>query len=309
VAEILSHDTAVMMIAPGRIGQVAASRMKGTERPFGVEVVGDPSDIFSSGASRHPLRRFLQSWGARELRNQTGSAAAVSYVSLLSLPDRYPAGQGAFVTNYSSIELRADHFIDRLPRGQRAGREFRIVTIGTLSQMYKGIDVLVDAVASVVADGVDATLTILGDGKHRSELEARVASRGLSERVVFLGHLPAGDAVRAELDKADLFVLASRTEGLPRSMIEAMARGLPCVGSRVGGIPELLPSQDMVEAGDSDALARKIRELVDEPARMQEMADRNLETAQSYRAEILQERRMALYSHVKATTDQWLSAK
>jgi glycosyltransferase involved in cell wall biosynthesis len=108
---------------------------------------------------------------------------------------------------------------------------------------------------------------------------------------------------------ADLFVLASRTEGLPRSMIEAMARGIPCIGSRVGGIPELLATEDMVEAGDSSALAAKIREVMNHPTRMRQMAARNLETAYSYRAEILQERRVALYSHVKAMTKQWLSGK
>jgi glycosyltransferase involved in cell wall biosynthesis len=309
VSEQLGLDTAVMMIAPGRIGQVAASQLNGTGRPFGVEVVGDPSDIFSPAASHHPLRRFLQSWAVRELRNQTGSASAVSYVSRLNLPDRYPASQDAFVTNYSSIELQADHFTDQVRLNDGPRREFRIVTIGTLSQMYKGIDVLIDALASLVADGIEATLTVLGDGRYRAELERRVAAAGLSNQVTFLGHVPAGEAVRAELDMADLFVLASRTEGLPRSMIEAMARGIPCIGSRVGGIPELLATEDMVEAGDSSALAAKIREVMNHPTRMRQMAARNLETAYSYRAEILQERRVALYSHVKAMTKQWLSGK
>jgi glycosyltransferase involved in cell wall biosynthesis len=126
-------------------------------------------------------------------------------------------------------------------------------------------------------------------------------------RTLFLGELPAGEAVRAELDRADLFVLPSRTEGLPRAMLEAMARALPCLGSTVGGIPELLPPEDMVSPGDVTALARKIREVLADPPRMSRMSARNLEKAQAYREEILQERRVAFYQHVKEKTEAWLA--
>ena len=122
----------------------------------------------------------------------------------------------------------------------------------------------------------------------------------------FLGQLSAGEAVRALLDAADLFLLPSRTEGLPRAMIEAMARALPCIGSTVGGIPELLAPEDMVPPGDAGALARKIREVVTDPERMCLMSARNLEVAREYRDDLLRERRTAFYRHVRTQTEQWL---
>jgi glycosyltransferase involved in cell wall biosynthesis len=127
----------------------------------------------------------------------------------------------------------------------------------------------------------------------------------VADRVTFRGQLPAGPEVRAELDQADVFLLPSRTEGLPRALVEAMARGLPCVGSTVGGIPELLPAEDMVPPGDAGALASKIREVVTDPARMARMSERNLRAAQDYRQDVLQPRRDAFYRHVRERTEAW----
>jgi glycosyltransferase involved in cell wall biosynthesis len=181
--------------------------------------------------------------------------------------------------------------------------------VGTQAQLYKAPDVLIDAVATCVREGLDLKLVLVGDGKHRAELEAQAAALGLRERVCFRGQLTAGDAVRAELDQADLFVLPSHQEGLPRAMIEAMARGLPCIGSTVGGIPELLPLEDMVPPGDVIALAHKICEIVTNPERLARMSARNLEKAKEYRDEVLRERRDMFYHFVREKTEAWLKAQ
>jgi glycosyltransferase involved in cell wall biosynthesis len=120
--------------------------------------------------------------------------------------------------------------------------------------------------------------------------------------VRFHGQLPAGQAVWEVLDRADLFVLPSRQEGLPRAMIEAMARGLPCIGSTVGGFPELLPPEAMVPPGDATALARKIGDLLASPQHMAALAASNLQRAHNYRADQLRERRIAFYRSVREQT-------
>jgi glycosyltransferase involved in cell wall biosynthesis len=108
--------------------------------------------------------------------------------------------------------------------------------------------------------------------------------------------------VRSILDGADLFILPSFQEGLPRAMVEAMARALPCIGSSVGGIGELLPPEDIVPPGDAAALARKIREVVASPERMRAMSARNLQRAGAYSTALCDERRIAFYQRVRAQT-------
>jgi len=211
-------------------------------------------------------------------------------------------------TYFSDVELPNVVFASA-PRDFRLNVGSRtLIMVGSLAQLYKAPDVLIDAVAICVRDGLDLRLRIVGDGKYRGELEALASARALGERVAFCGQAIGDVAVRRELDGADLFVLPSHQEGLPRAMIEAMARALPCVGSTVGGIPELLPSDALVSPGDAASLARKLREVVVDPVRMSLMSARNLDKAREYTTEVLRPRRISFYKHLRTETDRWLKA-
>ena len=94
---------------------------------------------------------------------------------------------------------------------------------------------LIEAVARCVRAGLDLTAVIVGDGKYRTDLMAQSERLGMASRIRFAGQITAGEPVRRILDTADLFVLPSRTEGLPRAMIEAMARALPCIPAPPSG--------------------------------------------------------------------------
>jgi len=223
------------------------------------------------------------------------------------LQRRYPVAPDALSVACSDVELRPEAFVPSHRRWAQPPDPARLVLVGSLAQMYKAPDVLLQAVARCRAEGLPVVLTILGDGKHRRELEALASTLGLSDAVQFLGQVSAGAAVRQQLDRADLFVMPSRQEGLPRAMIEAMARGLPCIGSTVGGIPELLPPEDLVPPGDAIALADRIAAVLRDPARMTAMSQRNLAKAREYADAVLHERRVAFYRYVKECTQEWLN--
>ena len=270
-----------------------------------MEVVGDPYDVFGPNAVRHPLRPVFRWWFTRALKRQCANACAAAYVTERALQHRYPPAPHAFATHYSSIDLPDAAFVEA-PRKTVTNGSARLILIGTLAQLYKAPDVLIEAVGACVREGLNIELVFVGSGRYQPQLETRAAALRVATRVQFRGQLASADAVRAELDRADLFVLPSRQEGLPRAMIEAMARGLPCIGSTVGGIPELLATEDMVPPNDASALARKIREVLADPSRMVRMSARNLAKAREYSLDVLTRRRERFYEHVRAQTEAWL---
>jgi glycosyltransferase involved in cell wall biosynthesis len=307
VRDAVGPDDAVLLRVPGRVGTLLATRLHRSARPYGVEVVSDPYDVFAPGSVRHPLRPLFRWLFPRQLRRVCRHASTAAYVTQQALQRRYPCPSEAI--GVSDVDLPADAFVPAPRRTRPAEGALTLITVATLAQLYKAPDVLIDAVAACALAGLDLRLVLVGDGKHRPELEARAAAHGLAGRVSFRGQLTVGGPVRAQLDAADLFVLPSYQEGLPRAMVEAMARALPCLGSTVGGIPELLPEEDLVPPGRADALAAKIREVAADPPRLARMSARNLAKAAEYRADILHERRRAFYRCVREQTEAWLTGR
>jgi glycosyltransferase involved in cell wall biosynthesis len=294
---------AVVLRVPGTLGHLAFRRLTAGRYPFGVEVVADPHDVFAPGAVRHPLRPFLRWHMARQLRRQCREACAASYVTAGALQRRYPPT--AYTINASSIDLAEGAFAATPRVFEPHTGPVHLVFVGSLEQLYKAPDLLIRAVAACAQDGRDVRLRIVGDGARRRQLESLASAAGVENRVCFVGQLPS-TAVRAELDQADLFVLPSRTEGLPRAMIEAMARGLPCIGSDIGGIPELLHSDALVPCGDLQVLSAKIRHVIGDAAWMTRMSACNLATARRYSASVLQQRRVGFYRRIREATEEWL---
>ena len=159
----------------------------------------------------------------------------------------------------------ASRFVET-PRTLAAGEPVRFIGVGRMVEK-KGFDDAIAAFARVRAEGVDASLTLIGEGKLRTGLEAQAAPLGAAVR--FTGVLPHAD-VAAELTRAHVFVLPSKTaasgdmEGIPVALMEAMAAGMPVISTRHSGIPELIEhdvSGLLCAEGDRDALAANMLAL------------------------------------------------
>jgi glycosyltransferase involved in cell wall biosynthesis len=138
----------------------------------------------------------------------------------------------------------------------------------------KGLDISVAAVAELRRRGLPAVLDIAGDGSLRPALEGQAAAAGLSGAVRFLGFLPNTELL-SRLPGYDVFLHPSRTteggdrEGVPNSMLEAMAAGVPVIATRHSGIPEVITDGEhglLIPSADTDALAAAILKLAREPA-------------------------------------------
>lgn len=308
VARAAEPRDAVILRVPSPIGALLAACRERARLPYALEVVGDPYDVFAPGVVRHPLRPYLRQHGARTLRQLCRRANAVCYVTERTLQQRYPTGPYAVSAACSGIELPAEAFAPAprmplpAPRAAEDGPpEAVLVSVGSLEQLYKGVDTLLTALARLTGAGRPVRLSHVGDGRYREHLEQLAAQLGVRDRVTFHGWLPAGPAVRRELDAADLFVMPSRTEGLPRALIEAMARGLPAVASTAGGIPELLPEEQLVPPDDPVRLAEVIDRTLASPARMAAASQANLARAWNYSVDQLTPRRDAFYRAVAAS--------
>lgn len=140
---------------------------------------------------------------------------------------------------------------------------FHIGWVGRLTE-EKGADLLLAAL-QLLGD-LPLTVSVVGDGRCRPQLERAAVRLGVSERVRWVGTRP--EAARL-FTAFDLFVLSSRTEGTPMVLFEAMAAGTPIVATAVGGVPDVVTSHEalLLKAGDTAGLARAIRSVhVDAPA-------------------------------------------
>lgn len=305
LASAASRKGALIFRVPSQLANTAVRDLRATGRPYGLEVIGNPRDVFASGAVRHPLAPLFRWHFTRQLRRQCREAVAVAYVTESTLQRSFPPGAGRFTTHYSSIRLPEDWILPT-PRTYTSPIERpSIVCIGSMSTHYKGQDVLLHAVEMCRSRGVEVRVALVGDGTRRGEFERLSHRLGVDDRVIFLGSVAHGEAIQEQLDAADLCVMPSRTEGLPRVLIEAMARGLPCIASDIGGIPELLDAGELVPPDDPTALAERICTLRKDTPRLTELSARNIEKARDYVEPVLDARRREFYGVVRDQSRGW----
>ncbi|MHC5211494.1 MAG: glycosyltransferase family 4 protein [Planctomycetota bacterium] len=149
------------------------------------------------------------------------------------------------------------------------GPPFSIVTVGRLHPS-KGHDDVLRATARLRQRDMDVRLALLGDGPQRAELEALAAELGIGDHVTFAGSV-SEDVVHRELCSAHVFVGASHAEPLGVVYMEAMALGVPTIGTDAGGVPEIIQhdtSGILVRPKDPEQLADEIAAALGDPERL-----------------------------------------
>jgi glycosyltransferase involved in cell wall biosynthesis len=148
------------------------------------------------------------------------------------------------------------------PEGGRAGRPVRVLTVGRLDNM-KGVAILIEAIAELRLRGVDITLTVVGDGPKREELQRLADRRSVGALITWAGAV-GQDRIRDHYHAADIFCLPSFAEGVPVVLMEAMSTGLPVVANSIAGIPELVEDEIsglLVRPGRTDLLTDALERL------------------------------------------------
>ena len=279
---------------PGTIGNLAINYLNLKKKYFGVEIVGDPWDVFSPGSVKHWLRFYFRWKGYFNLKRNVAKASAALYVTENALQKRYPVSLNVYQTAASNVKIK-----DVLIKAKEhiLKEQYTLISVGSLEQMYKSPDIVLRAIKTLNDEGISCKLIWLGDGIYKIQMQKLAKELGISEYVNFRGNVSVNE-VRKHLLASDIFILASSTEGLPRAVIEAMAVGLPCIGTKVGGIPELLEKEVLIPKNNARALVEKIKNLIVEPTFYNQQASRNLLNAQKYTESVLTEKRAAFYNYL-----------
>lgn len=193
-----------------------------------------------------------------------GAASAVVAVSrqLADAVDEMGVPSNRAHIVYNGIDSNLFNPGDRLPPLEHFDKA-RLLFAGNFVPV-KGLDVLIDAAAILRQRGLRFGLDLVGQGPLRKQLEQRIAQLGLRDHVQLCG--PQPHHVLAETYRnADLFVLPSRSEGIPNVLLEAVACGMTAVATRVGGVPEILDDRFLVPPDNAGALATAIEARIREP--------------------------------------------
>lgn len=189
--------------------------------------------------------------------------------------DRVTAASGPIVDAIARLGVEAarvprgvdtDAWTPEPPRPRAAGRPARLVHVGSLTPV-KGHPTLLEALAVLARDGVDAHLDLVGVDAWGGHLQRLARELGVDHRTTFHGFLTNEQTVPV-VRSADLMVVSSWYEGGPVVLREAAAVGVPTVGSAVGHVAEWAPEAAVaVPPGDAGALAVAIAGLLDDDAR------------------------------------------
>lgn len=263
--------------------------------PYVVEVVNDP-ESFPGG--------LVRDFSVRMVRKMTARAQGASYVTERFLQEKYPSrrrlgDESGFESFYSSIDLD-ERTVRSEPRGFDRSGPLRVVHVANaINDDTKGLSTLLKAAAKTVEGGLDVRLTCVGDGAALDDYKRMAEELGIKDRVQFVGRLTGQKAIFEVLDRNDMLVLPTRMEGLPRTVIESMARGLPCLSTPVAGIPELLETKYLFQPDDYEGFAEEILRLASCPEELRGMGARNIEKAREYTSDKLGRRRTAFYEQLR----------
>jgi len=269
-SSITSSQDYVGVWLPSPIAGVVTKRAQRIGAPLLTTLVGDGGDV-ASGMLPEPFKSLGATWSQWRLKQANRRADATIYVTLETLQRIYPPSPQAITLSRTNLWLDPDVF-DRPPRqiDVEATRPLKLVAVGSQQQNYKGHDLLLQAVAQLQQTGFDCALTIVGSGAlHRSLIDLG-QELGIQNLTMTPSVGNSSDVIRFLHDQ-DLFIMPSRTEGMPKALLEAMAVGTLSLGSRVGGIPELLTSPCLFEPESVTEIVQAVRRVTADNDRFSEL--------------------------------------
>ena len=300
VLEQIKPDRAVIVRVPSSSGTIAADYCHKIGKPFLAEAIGCPWDSLWN----HSLKgKVMAPFSWENFRRVMRNAPYSVYVTNEFLQRRYPTkGTTAAISDVELRPMEQSVLDTRLAHIRNHTGKIKIATSGGLVA-YKGQQFVIEALAKLKVHGnTNFEYHLAGSGDDET-LRKLAKELSVEDQVIFEGRL-AHEQMFPFLDEMDLYIQPSMTEGMPRSLIEAMSRGLPAFGTQTGGIPELLGPDCTFPRKDSDAIAKMISCL--SPEVMEQKASNNFESAKGFQKELLEQRRFDFYAAFAKAAEEYL---
>lgn len=294
--QVQKSDFAIVRL-PSFIGVTAIHYLNKYKKEYIVEMVGCPFDALWNygnikGKLVAPIMTVLNKYYVRKAKN-------VLYVSNEFLQKRYPnKNYNIGCSDVNIEEISKSVLENRLNKIETKKKEepIKIGLIGSLDIKYKGHNLAIKAI-DLLKEQYNIELHFLGAG-NPDNWSNTIEKYGMKEVVRFDGTLPSGQPVYEWMDNIDIYLIPSLQEGMPRALIEAMSRACPAIGTKVGGIPEILPDKMLIKKKSDKELAKLVLELIQNKKLQEKCAIENFEKAKEFEKEKLMIKRKGFYKKV-----------
>lgn len=276
------------LLRSGNISNLAWLCLMMQRKAYLREYPGDISDALKKFMGPGIIPSIISTLSGCIARTQGRYSAANSFVSE-SVKRIYSSSKPSYVfSSFNYEEIRGLKKTAQ-PKNRRCNQ---IIAVGRL-EPEKGHKILIEAFLRLKL--TDTQLHIVGDGRQAKKLKQKY----VSESIIFHGPVTERQSLVNLLCSADLFVLPSLTEGMPRALLEAMACGLPCIGSEVGGVPEVLENDFLAKPGSVTELSKLIHQLSVNAELRHSQGRRNAEfISRDFSKAALAEKKRRFWSHI-----------
>lgn len=278
--ELIPQMDLVIGYAPGHNLNAALRISKKHKIPFMSFLVASPWDGMRN--HRRLIVRLLAPIYFINTRRIIKKSDYVHYVTKEFLQKRYPSSCKSLgcsdtniVINSTSLDTRLNKIASKTPSDI-----IKITTIGHIDARFKGQEFVIKSIANIIKEGCPKYHYYLIGAGEGTYLKRLCKQLNIEDNIHFCGRKSL-DEVLEILSDSDIYIQPSLTEGLPRSVVEAMSVALPCIGFNVGGIPELLDPEYVIQPKNIDEIIRCIKKL-DDLEEYKKVAIRNYGVAKSY---------------------------
>lgn len=273
----------------------AALLAKKYNKPFLAELMADAWDGYWNHGT---LGKILAPYMFFATKKAVAKADYAIYVTDEFLQRRYPCkGESINASNVNITTMDAECLDKRIEKIKAMNvKHITLLTTAAVDVVAKGQRYVIEAIPELNKLGIIIDYRLIGGGDV-SRLKQIAINYGVQEQVSFLGERSLSE-VFAQIEEADVYIQPSLQEGLPRSVIEAMSKGCPCIGAKTAGIPELLPMECVFKRKSSHAIVEVIVSILSQN-KLVELAKKDYNRAKDFQNCILEERRKRFLEKVK----------